>query len=91
MFKAEAIILEKDEEVKEGVFKAGDIIFHFKPTYKSYVQNQNRIIWNNNVYEIDNTIEHVVGDRTYLIEARVKKYSTKEAYSQELDSVSVIS
>ena len=85
------VLSAADEEVREGVFKAGDIIFYFKPEYKRYIKNQNRIIWNNNVYEIDNTIEQVVGDTTYLMEARVKKYSSREAYSKTLDSLSVIS
>lgn len=79
-----------DEEVREGIFKSGDIIFHFKPNYKKYLKNGNRIIWNNNVYEIDDTIEHVVGDETLLMEARVKKYSAKHTYSKTLNSRSRI-
>ena len=78
-----------DEEVREGVFKAGDVIFHFKPGL-GYIKNQNRIIWNNNVYEIDNTIDIVVGDTTYVIEARVKKYSSTDTPEQALSSLSVI-
>lgn len=85
------IITAADEEVKEGVFKAGDIIFHFKPEYKKYIKNQNRIIWNNNVYEIDDFIEHVVGDETQILEARVKKYSAKKTYSKTLNSRSRVS
>ena len=78
-----------DEEVREGVFKAGDVIFHFKPGL-GYIKNQNRIIWNNNVYEIDNTIDIVVGDTTYVIEARVKKYSSTDTPEQTLSSLSII-
>ena len=78
-----------DEEVREGVFKTGDVIFHFKPGL-GYIKNQNRIIWNSNVYEIDNTIDIVVGDTTYVIEARVKKYSSTDTPEQALSSLSVI-
>ena len=78
-----------DEEVREGVFKAGDVIFHFKPGL-GYIKNQNRIIWNSNVYEIDNTTDIVVGDTTYVIEARVKKYSSKDTPEQTLSSLSII-
>jgi hypothetical protein len=85
------IITAADEEVREGIFKSGDVIFHFKPNDKTYMQNGNRIIWNNNVYEINDTIEHVVGDETLLMEARVRKYSSKHTYTKTLSSRSKIS
>lgn len=80
-----------DEEVKEGVFKTGDIIFHFKPDYKKYIKRQNRIVWNNRIYEIDEVVEHVVGDETLVIEARVKIYTSKPTESNTLNSQSIVS
>jgi len=66
------ILTTSDDLVKEGIFRAGDIIFWIKGDQTS-VTTGNRIVFNSIVYEINDLIEHYIGGTTYVIEVRTKK------------------
>ena len=66
------ILTTSDDLVKEGIFRAGDIIFWIKGDQTS-VTTGNRIVFNSIVYEINDLISHKVGGTTYVIEVRTKK------------------
>ncbi len=61
-----------DDEVKEGVFKAGEIIFVFKPEDNNYVNSGNQILYSGKWFEISSVSRHQRQDTIYRIEARVK-------------------
>lgn len=61
-----------DDLVKEGIFRAGDLIFWFKGNQSGLTQG-NRILHNSVYYAIDDIISHEVGATTYVIEARTRK------------------
>ena len=66
------ILDTSDSLVKEGIFRAGDIIFWFKGNQAS-ITTGNRIVFNSIVYEINDVIDHMVGNTTYVIEVRTRK------------------
>lgn len=65
------IIVQDDRYEKSGIFKAGDIIFFFKGD-QSNISRGNRIYYNSNWYEIQETIQHSLQGTTYLQTAKVK-------------------
>ena len=66
------VLSQEDELVKEGVFQSGDLVFWFISN-RTDIERGNRIQFNSKWYEIVETIEHIVGDNNYLLEARTKK------------------
>ena len=66
------VLTTADDLVKEGVFRAGDIIFWFKGSQTGLTPG-NRILYNSVYYEINDTIIHQEADVTYVIEVRTKK------------------
>jgi len=66
------VMSQVDEYVKEGIFKAGDIVFFFKSD-ASNISRGNRIQYNSVWYEIVETIERRIAGSTYIIMASVKK------------------
>lgn len=68
------IFNESDEIVREGIFKAGDIRFFFKSTDLAYIANGNRILYNDNWYEINDVKSgYNVFDTLFVIEVFTKK------------------
>lgn len=66
------ILTTSDDLVKEGIFRAGDMIFWFKGAQASLTPG-NKIYHNSIYYEINDVIEHEIGDTIYVIECRTKK------------------
>ena len=63
-----------DDEVKEGIFQNGQIMFIFKNTDSAKIITGNRIFYANEWYKITNVQPQVVASVTYLINAIVEKY-----------------
>ena len=66
------ILTQNDQEVKEGIFQAGDKRFFFKQSQASIARG-NRIYHDSKWYEIDGVITSSSGDTTYAVEATAKK------------------
>ncbi len=66
------VLTTADDLVKEGVFRAGDIIFWFKGSQANLTPG-NRILYNSVYYEINDLIEHREADTVYVLEVRTKK------------------
>lgn len=62
-----------DDEVKEGTFKSGEMVFSFKSGDESYVETGNRILYAGEWFEIDQVIKQPTMDVLYYLQARVKK------------------
>lgn len=65
------ILTENDQEVKEGIFKAGDIRFFFASTQT--ISRGDRIQYNSQWYEVNDIVYHAVADTTLVKEVRVEK------------------
>lgn len=63
----------RDQEVKEGVFKAGEIVFAFRKSDEDIVKPGNRIKYGNTWYEIRNIDQQPMMDVLYYLNARVQK------------------
>jgi hypothetical protein len=61
-----------DDEVKEGIFKAGEIVFMFGMTNEHKILPGNRILFRNMWYQIDSITVLYAATIPYMIEARVK-------------------
>ena len=61
-----------DDEVKEGIFKNGEIMFVFKNTDTAKIITGNLIFYASNWYKILDVQPQVVAGTTYLINAIVK-------------------
>lgn len=66
------IMTQTDDLVKEGILRAGEIVFFFDSD-ESNVSRGNRIQYNSVWYEITETIQHRIGGSTYVQMARVRK------------------
>ena len=62
-----------DDEVKEGVYKNGQIMFVFKPEDRAKVKTGNQIFYNYEWYKISQVEPQVLAGITYLINALVDK------------------
>ncbi len=62
---------QDDDEVKEGVFKAGDIRFWFKGTQS--INRGDRIRYDNKWYEVEELIPIVLAGTTLIKDVRVSK------------------
>jgi len=65
------IMTQDDEEVKEGIFKAGDIRFWFKGNQT--INRGDRIQYNSAWYEVNNIIPIVLAGTTLVKDVRVEK------------------
>jgi len=61
-----------DDEVKEGIFKNGQIMFVFKNSDEAKIKPGNKIFYKNNWYRITQTLPQVMAEVTYLIDAIVE-------------------
>lgn len=64
---------DEDEEVREGIFKSGEIVFEFKPEDTSLVEPGNRINYDGTWYEIQSINKQPMMDTNYRVQARVAK------------------
>jgi hypothetical protein len=62
-----------DDEVKEGTFKAGEVVFVFSEADEDHVREGNRILYAGNWFEISDITKHPMQDALYRLEARVRK------------------
>ena len=62
-----------DDEVKEGLYKNGQIMFVFKITDKDKIKTGNQIFYNSEWYKISQVEPQVMAGITYLINALVDK------------------
>jgi len=62
-----------DDEVKEGIYKNGQIMFVFKTTDKAKILTGNHIFFESEWYEIERVEPQMFAGTTYLINALVKK------------------
>lgn len=65
------VMSQTDLEVKEGIFKAGDLRFWFKGTQTINVGD--RIKYSDNWYQVEDLIPSVFGGNTLLKEVRVTR------------------
>lgn len=66
------VLTTADDLVKEGIFRAGDIIFFFKGSQTGLTPG-NRLTLNSINYEINDVIEMRAADTVYAYEVRTKK------------------
>jgi len=66
------IVTENDEIVKLGHLQVGDVLFFFKSTASGVTRN-NTITYQTKEYEINDIVEHRVGNTLYAIEARCRR------------------
>jgi hypothetical protein len=79
------ILTEQDTSVEEGEARAGDLIFNFDYSYEPYLKQMNRIIWNNQTFQISDVRPfQAIGNVTFLIECFTKKYSDGTAETLSL-------
>jgi len=62
-----------DDEVKEGVFQAGEVLFVFRISDEGYVKPGNRIMYAGQWYEIKEIVKQPMMDVLYYLQARVQK------------------
>jgi len=62
-----------DDEVKEGVFKAGEVLFSFRKEDESYAVPGNRVLYAGVWYEIRSIERQPLVDVLYYLTARVQK------------------
>jgi len=62
-----------DDEVKEGVFQAGEMTFSFKNTEEAYIIPGNRIRYGNQWYQISRVMQQPLVDVLYYLVAMVQK------------------
>lgn len=61
-----------DDEVREGVYSAGEIVFTFKNDRTDIIPG-NRIVYDSKVFEINEVRKSTASNTTYLLQATVKK------------------
>ena len=66
------ILTQNDQEVKEGIFQAGDKKFFFKSN-QGNLNRGNRIYHDSKWYEIDSITNYTSGDVQYAVEVVAKK------------------
>jgi len=62
-----------DDEVKEGIFKNGEIMFVFKNDDSTKIKAGNEIFYSNEWYRIENVQPQIMANVTYLVNAIVRK------------------
>lgn len=62
-----------DDEVKEGIYKNGQIMFVFKPEDKPKIKPDNLIFYNSEWYKITEVEPQILAGITYLLNALVNK------------------
>ena len=62
-----------DNEVREGVFKSGQVVMSFKMTDEALVVTGNRVKYLGDWYEISEVIKQPLVDVLYYLQATVKK------------------
>jgi hypothetical protein len=62
-----------DDEVKQGIFKDGQIMFVFKVSDEDKIKTQNLIFYDREWYKITNVQPQMFSGKKYLINAIVKK------------------
>ena len=62
-----------DDEVKEGVFIAGEIVFSFSLADEVYIVPCNQICYGGEWYQIDRVMKQPLVDVLYYLTARVQK------------------
>jgi len=62
-----------DDEVKEGIYKNGQIMFVFKPTDSVKIKTGNKIFYQSEWYKITDVEPQIFSGTIYLINAVVKK------------------
>lgn len=66
------VLTQKDEQVKDGIFRSGDKIFWFKSS-ESNVSRGNKIYHDSKWYLIDTIDEHSTGDTKFVYEVVARK------------------
>jgi len=62
-----------DDEVKEGIYKNGQIMFMFKNTDDAKIKTGNRLFYGNEWYEFEEVTKQIMSGTIYFINATVKK------------------
>lgn len=65
--------MQTDDEVKEGIYKNGQITFVFKNTDKKLIKPDNLIFYASEWYRIMEVYPQIMAGITYLINAQVDK------------------
>jgi len=63
-----------DDEVKQGIFKNGEIMFVFKPADEVKIKTGNLIFYGREWYKITSIQPQIFSGTLYLINAIVRKY-----------------
>ena len=63
----------RDDEVKEGIYKAGELMFVFKSSDSAKLVPGNRVFYSNEWYEILSVDKNPLAGTTYLINVKVSK------------------
>jgi len=75
-YKKKAMVVSytaRDDEVREGIFKSGEIVFTFPISDESYIKPGNRIKYGPDWYEIREVVKQPMQDVLYHLQARVQK------------------
>jgi len=67
------ILTEEDEDVKEGNFRRGDMIFWFDEDQESIILQGNRITFDSKTFQIKDVEKFDSGDNTFLIRAMTEQ------------------
>ena len=62
---------QEDEEVRDGIFQAGDIRFWFTGTQT--ITRGDRVYYDSKWYQVSNILPTTIGGTTFLKEVRVSK------------------
>ena len=65
--------MQTDDEVKEGLYKNGQLTFVFKNTDKALIKPDNMIFFDSEWYRIMEVFPQIMAGTTYLINAQVDK------------------
>lgn len=78
------ILTEMDTSVQEGEARAGDLEFNFDISMEPYIKWMNRIIYNNQTFQISDVRQFTAIDKQMIINCLTKKYSDGTAWNTTL-------
>lgn len=64
---------QDDDEVKEGVFKAGNVVLSFQIADESYISVGNQVWFDNKWWDISSVGKNYSANSTFMITATVKR------------------
>jgi len=67
------VLSEADDQVKEGIARAGDLLFWFDYSQESYCVQGNKITYDSKTYQIEDVRKFDIQGTTYLIQCRTRK------------------